>query len=154
MAAPSVVDIKVPPAVESNRFREVKFKPAQKVWITIQVVKPCVGHFLTRDFIRSQAWATCSLSNCLKFIMLLLNWIILAGGYYFPIKASLHLSQESMLFLGKDWNQILASPLKEKGKILSLTTSPSTSLYFCISHNSTKLFKCKAAYSQPQKIDS
>src|ERR1041385_3758749 len=100
---------------------------------------------------RSQAWATYSLSNFLKFIILLLNWIILAGGLYFPIKASLHLSQESRLFLGKDSNQILAPPLKEKGKSLSLTISPSTSLYFCISQSSTKLFKCKAAASPAPK---
>src|SRR3954471_10898305 len=66
---------------------------------------------------------------------------------YFPIKASLHLSQESMLFLGKDWSHSLALPLKEKGKNLSLTMSPSTSLYFCISQSSTKLFKCIAASS-------
>src|SRR3954470_955610 len=96
---------------------------------------------------RSQAWETCSLSNCLKFIMLLLNWIILAGGYYFPIKAFLHLSQESMLFLGKDCSHSLTLPLKEKGKSFSLTMSPSTSLYFFISQSSTKLFKCKAASS-------
>src|SRR4051812_36278961 len=95
----------------------------------------------------SQAWETCSLSICLKFIILLLNWIILAGGQYFPMKASLHLSQESILFLGKDWSHLLALPLKEKGKSLSLTILPSTSLYFCISQSSTKLFKCKAASS-------
>src|SRR4051812_7331049 len=47
-----------------------------------------------------------------------------------------------MLFLVKDGNQILASSLKEKGKSLSLTISPSTSLYFCISQSSIKLFKC------------
>src|ERR1041385_9338181 len=40
-----------------------------------------------------------------------------------------------------------SSPLKEKGKSLSLTISPSTSLYFCISHNSTKLFNFTAASS-------
>src|SRR3954463_2709485 len=63
------------------------------------------------------------------------------------MKASLHLSQESMLFLGKDWIHSLALPLKEKGKSLSFTMSQSTSLYFCISQSSTKLFKCKAAAS-------
>src|SRR3954464_10196554 len=68
-------------------------------------------------------------------------------GYYFPIKESLHLSQESMLFLGKDWSHSLALPLKEKGKSLSLTISPSTSLFICISQCSTKLFKCKATSS-------
>ena len=63
------------------------------------------------------------------------------------MKASLHLVQESMLFLGKDNNQSLALPLKEKGKNLSLTKSPYTSLYFCISQSSTKLFKRAAASS-------
>src|ERR1044072_1774215 len=48
-----------------------------------------------------------------------------------------------MLFLGKDCNHSLALPLKEKGKILSLTISPYNSLYFWISQSSTKLFKCK-----------
>src|SRR6187401_407064 len=52
-----------------------------------------------------------------------------------------------MIFLGKDRNQILAPPLKEKGKSLSLTILPSISWYFCISQSSTKLFKCKAASS-------
>src|SRR3954470_9063026 len=87
---------------------------------------------------RSQAWETCSLSNCLKFIMLLLNWIILAGGFYFPIKASLHLSQESMLFLGKDWSQTLALPLKEKGKKLKFNN---ITIYFLLLFHITKLNK-------------
>ena len=52
-----------------------------------------------------------------------------------------------MLFLGKDCSHSLALPLKEKEKILSLTISPSSSFYFCISQSSTKLFKCKAASS-------
>jgi hypothetical protein len=64
--------------------------------------------------------------------MSLLKDIILAGGYYFPIKASLHLTQESTLFLGKDNNQSLALHLKEKENNLSLIISPSTFLYFCI----------------------
>ena len=34
--------------------------------------------------------------------------MILAGGKYLEIKTSLHLSQESILFLGKDENQVLA----------------------------------------------
>src|SRR3954466_13346223 len=63
------------------------------------------------------------------------------------MKASLHLSQESILFLGKDCSHSLALPLKEKGKIFSLTMSPSTSLYLCISQSTIKLFKCKAASS-------
>src|SRR3954467_8682722 len=37
--------------------------------------------------------------------------------------------------------------LKEKGKSFSLTMSPSTSLYFCMSQSSIKLFKCKPASS-------
>ena len=81
----------------------------------IQVVSPWVGQFFTKDFILSHAWATCSLSNCLKFIMLLLKDIILAGGY-FPMKPSLHFIHESILFLGKESNHSLARPLKEKGK--------------------------------------
>src|SRR4051812_16121217 len=63
------------------------------------------------------------------------------------MKASLHLSQESMLCLGKDCNHSVALPLKEKGKSLSFTMSPYTSLYFCISQSSKKLFQCKAASS-------
>src|SRR4051812_28677565 len=66
---------------------------------------------------------------------------------YFSIKASLHLSQELILFLGKDCSHSLALPLKEKGKSFSLTMSPSTSLYFCMSQSSIKSFKCKAASS-------
>src|SRR3954462_3753348 len=68
-------------------------------------------------------------------------------GYYFPIKASLNLSQESILFLGKDCSHSLSLPLKQKGKSFILTMSPSTSLSFFISQSSTKLLKCKAAYS-------
>jgi hypothetical protein len=56
--------------------------------------------------------------------MSLLKDIILAGGQYLPIKASLHLTQESILFLGKDSNQFLALPLKEKGNNLSLILPP------------------------------
>src|SRR3954466_13159642 len=60
---------------------------------------------------------------------------------YFPIKACLHLLQELILFLGKDCSHSLALPFKEKGKSFSLTMSPSTSLYFCMSQSSIKLFK-------------
>src|SRR3954470_3594100 len=63
------------------------------------------------------------------------------------LKASLHFLQESILFLGKDCSHSLALPLREKGKSFSLTMSPSTSLYFCMSQSSIKLFKCKAASS-------
>src|SRR3954468_2893348 len=80
--------------------------------------------------------------------MSLLIDIILAGGYYFPIKASLHLIQESILFLGNDSNHSLAFPLKEKGNNLSLIISPSTSLYFYISKSSTKLLRWAAASSE------
>src|SRR3954463_8167284 len=66
--------------------------------------------------------------------------MILAGGKYLEIKASLHLFQESILFLGKDKNQALARSLSEKGNSFNLTISLSTSLFFCISHKSTKLF--------------
>src|SRR4051812_24570170 len=38
-------------------------------------------------------------------------------------------------------------PQGERKKSLSLTISPSTSLYFCISKSLIKLFKCKAAAS-------
>ena len=41
--------------------------------------------------------------------------MILAGGKYLEIKASLLLFQESILFLGKDENQVLARSLSEKG---------------------------------------
>src|SRR3954469_1129439 len=74
----------------------------------------------------------------LKFIMLLLNWIILAGGQYFPIKSSLHLSQESMLFLGKDCSHSLSLPLKEKGKKLQLDN---VTIYFLLLFHITKLNK-------------
>src|SRR4051812_27145270 len=81
--------------------------------------------------------------------MSLLIAIILEGGFYFPIKASLHLVQKSILFLGKDSNHSLAFHLKEKGKSLSLIISPSTSLYFCISQSSTKLLRWAAGSSEP-----
>src|SRR5215213_7732065 len=80
--------------------------------------------------------------------MLLLKDIILAGGQYLPIKASLHLVHESILFLGKDSNQSLALPLNEKGNTFNLIISPSTSLYFCISQSSTKLLRWAAASSE------
>src|ERR1044071_9147597 len=50
-----------------------------------------------------------------------------------------------------DCSHSLALPLREKGKSFSLTMSPSTSLYFCISQSSKKLFKCKAASSPAPK---
>src|SRR3954469_1921879 len=93
------------------------------------------------NFILSQACATCSCSSCLKFIISFLREMILAGGKYLEIKASLHLFQESILFLGKDENQVLARSLSEKGNSFNLTISLSTSFFFCISHKSTKLFR-------------
>ena len=73
--------------------------------------------------------------------------MILAGGKYLEIKASLHLFHESILFLGKDENQALARSLSEKGNGFNLTISLSTSFLFCISHKSTKLFRWVAASS-------
>jgi hypothetical protein len=55
------------------------------------------------------------------------------------MKASLHLSQESILFHGKDENQVLAQSRSENGNNYNLTISLSTSFFFCISHNSTKV---------------
>ena len=45
-----------------------------------------------------------------------LREMILEGGKYLEIKASLHLFHESILFLGKDENQALARSLGEKRK--------------------------------------
>ena len=73
--------------------------------------------------------------------------MILAGGKYLEIKASLHLFHESILFLGKDENQALARSLSEKGNSFNLTISLSTSFLFCISHKSTKLFRWVEASS-------
>jgi hypothetical protein len=41
----------------------------------------------------------------------------LAGGKYLVIKASLHLSHESIILRGKDENKVLALSLNEKGNI-------------------------------------
>ena len=73
--------------------------------------------------------------------------MILVGGKYLEIKASLHLFQESILFLGKDENQALAQSLREKGNSFNLTTLLSTSFFFCISHNSTKVLRWDASSS-------
>ena len=56
-----------------------------------------------------------------------LREMILAGGKYLEIKASLHLFHESILFLGKDENQTLARSLREKGNSFNLTISLSVS---------------------------
>ena len=47
--------------------------------------------------------------------------MILEGGKYLEIKASLHLFQESILFLGEDENQTLARSLSENGNNFNLT---------------------------------
>ena len=73
--------------------------------------------------------------------------MILAGGKYLEIKASLHFFQESILFLGKDENQVLARPLRENGNSFNLTISLSTSFFYCMSHKSTKLFRWVSASS-------
>ena len=59
--------------------------------------------------------------------------MILAGGKYLEIKASLHLFHESILFLGKDENQALARSLSEKGNSFNLTTSLLT--YFSFAYH-------------------
>ena len=56
--------------------------------------------------------------------------MILTGGKYLEIKASLHLFHESILFLGKDENQALARSLSEKGNNLNLTISLSVFFSF------------------------
>src|SRR3954467_3762430 len=68
-------------------------------------------------------------------------------GIILPYKSIFYLFQESIVFLGRDCSHSLALPLKEKGKSFSLTMSPPTSLYFCMSQSSIKLFRCKAASS-------
>src|SRR3954471_11409113 len=70
-----------------------------------------------------------------------LREIIFAGGKYLVIKASLHLFQELILLQGKEENQIFAESRKENGNNFILTTSLSTSFFFCISHNSTKVLR-------------
>ena len=73
--------------------------------------------------------------------------MILAGGKYLEMKASLHLFYESILFLGKDENQVLARSLSENGNSFNLTISLSTYFLFCISQKLTKLFRWDAASS-------
>src|SRR4051812_21172813 len=87
-----------------------------------------------------------SLSNMLIIKLFKLHNITshgnnLSRGIVFSYKASLQLTHESILFLGKDNNNSLALPLKEKGNNFSLTRSPFISLSLCISHNSTKLLR-------------
>ena len=113
----------------------------------IHKFKPWVGQFLIINFILSQDWATCSWSSCLKFIIWFLREIIFAGGKYLVIKASLHLSQESILFCGKYENQIFARSCNENGNNFNFTISVSTSFFFCMSHNSTKVLRWDASSS-------
>ena len=56
--------------------------------------------------------------------------MILAGGKYLEIKASLHLFPESILFLGKDENQVLSRSRSENENSFNLTISLSTSFSF------------------------
>ena len=49
--------------------------------------------------------------------------MILARGKYLEMKASLHLFHESILFLDKDENQVLARSLSEIGNSFNLTIS-------------------------------
>src|SRR5215216_3640043 len=83
----------------------------------------------------------------LKVHDLISREIILEGGKYLAIKASLHLSHESILFRGKDENQVLARSLSEKGNNFNFIVSLSISFFFCISHNSTKVFRWDASSS-------
>jgi hypothetical protein len=48
---------------------------------------------------------------------------------------------------GKDENQVLPLSLKEKGNNFNLIISLSTSFFFCISHNSTKVLRWDATSS-------
>src|SRR3989337_3822872 len=83
----------------------------------------------------------------LKFIISFLREMILVGGKYLEIKASLHLFHQSILFVGKDENQVLARSHSENGNSFNLTILLSTSFFFCISHNSTKVFSWDVASS-------
>ena len=60
-----------------------------------------------------------------------LREMIIAGGKYLEIKASLHLFHESILFLGKDKNQALARSPSENGNSLSLTISLPLQRVYC-----------------------
>src|SRR3990170_8128478 len=63
------------------------------------------------------------------------------------MKASLHLFQESILFRGKDENQVLAWSRSENGNNFNFIISLSTPFFFCISHNSTKVLRWDATSS-------
>ena len=49
--------------------------------------------------------------------------MILAGGKYLEIKASLHLYHESIQFLGKDENQVFSTTSKRKRKYLQFNNT-------------------------------
>ena len=119
----------------------------KKNCMIIHNFNPWVGQLRIINFILSQACATCSWSSCLKFIISFLRELILAGGKYLEIKASLHLFHESILFLGKDENQVLARSHSENGNSSNLTISLSTSFFFCISHSSMKVLRWDATSS-------
>ena len=95
----------------------------------IQRYNPQVGQLLSIIFILSQDCATCSCSSCLKFMIWVLREIILVGGKYLVIKASLHLFQESILLRGKEENQFFAESSKENENNFIFTTSLSTSFF-------------------------
>ena len=76
-----------------------------------------------------------------------LREMIFAGGKYLVIKASLHLLQESILLRGKEENQNFARSLKEKGNNFNFTILLYTSFFFCLSHNSTNVFRWDTASS-------
>src|SRR5215216_2494657 len=97
--------------------------------------------FLSINFILSQDCATCSCSTCLKFLIWVLREIIFAGGKYLVMKASLHLSQESILLLGKEETQNFARSRKENGNNFNFTISLATSVFFFISHNSMNVLR-------------
>ena len=61
--------------------------------------------------------------------------MILAGGKYLEIKASLHLFHESILFLGKDENQVLARSHSENGNSLNLAYHYPHVFYFAYHTN-------------------
>src|SRR3954452_21575155 len=67
------------------------------------------------------------------------RWVVLPNKSIFALIPRIYVIPRQRM--KPDFSSV---PQRER-KSLSLTTSPSTSLYFCISHNSTKLVKCKAA---------
>ena len=64
--------------------------------------------------------------------------MILEGGKYLEIKASLHLFHESILFLGKDENQVLARSLSENGNNFNSTYHYLYLSYFAYHPNQQK----------------